>query len=114
MNLTKSPQTQTEAFMQHKITRLTSENLDLQKFDALSQQCRKYRKQIRLLAKKLKDAGVESVTDGDAVPSAAGIVPQNQCSNLPVVRRKEHDYMGTFRVSQGRRTHHSQTPSYMI
>jgi hypothetical protein len=31
---------------------------DLQeKFDALSEQCRKYRKQIRLLAKKLKDAG---------------------------------------------------------
>ena len=31
---------------------------DLQeKFDALSEQCRKYRKQIKLLAKKLKDAG---------------------------------------------------------
>jgi hypothetical protein len=31
---------------------------DLQeKFDALSEQCRKYRKQIRILAKKLKDAG---------------------------------------------------------
>ena len=31
---------------------------DLQeKFDALSEQCRKYRKQVRLLAEKLKDAG---------------------------------------------------------
>jgi hypothetical protein len=31
---------------------------DLQeKFDTLSEQCRKYRKQIKLLAKKLKDAG---------------------------------------------------------
>jgi hypothetical protein len=31
---------------------------DLQeKFDVLSEQCRKYRKQIKLLAKKLKDAG---------------------------------------------------------
>jgi len=98
VNLTKSPQTQTEAFMQHEITRLTSENLDLQeKFDALSEQCRKYRKQIRLLAKKLKDAGVvESVTDGDAVPSPAGILPQDQRSNLPVVRKKERDYMGMF------------------
>jgi myosin-5 len=27
VNLTKSPQTQTEAFMQHEIARLTSENL---------------------------------------------------------------------------------------
>jgi hypothetical protein len=31
---------------------------DLQeKCDSLSEQCRKYRKQIKLLAKKLKDAG---------------------------------------------------------
>jgi myosin-5 len=95
--------------------RLTSENLDLEeKFDALPEQCRKYRKQIRLLAKKLKDAGVESVTDGDAVPFPAGILPQNQCGNLPVVHKKERDYMDTFQVSQGRGTHHSQTPSYMI
>lgn len=31
-NLTSSPQSQTEAFMQHEITRLTAENLDLQVF----------------------------------------------------------------------------------
>jgi hypothetical protein len=40
---------------------------DLQeKFDALSEQCRKYRKQIRLLAKRLKDAGgkVKAVSCG--------------------------------------------------
>ncbi|XP_021923468.1 unconventional myosin-Va [Zootermopsis nevadensis] len=98
VNLMKSPQTQTEAFMQHEITRLTSENLDLQeKFDVLSEQCRKYRKQIKLLAKKLKDAGVtEAVNDGDAVSSPAGILPQDQRSNLPVVRKKERDYLGMF------------------
>jgi hypothetical protein len=28
-----------------------------EKYDALSEQCRKYKKQIKLLAKKLKDAG---------------------------------------------------------
>ena len=39
---------------------------------------------------------VESVTDGDAVPSPAGILPQDQRSNLPVVRKKERDYMGMF------------------
>jgi len=59
-------------------------------------------RQIRLPAKKLKDAVVESVTDGDAVPSPAGILPQNQCSNLPVACKEECDYMGTFQVSQGR------------
>lgn len=34
--------------------------------------------------------------DGDAVPSPAGILPQDQRSNLPVVRKKERDYMGMF------------------
>ncbi|PNF43034.1 hypothetical protein B7P43_G08783 [Cryptotermes secundus] len=98
VNLTMSPQTQTEAFMQHEITRLTSENLDLQeKCDVLSEQCRKYRKQIKLLAKKLKDVGVtEAVNDGEALPSTAVALPQDQRSNLPVVRKKERDYMGMF------------------
>ena len=63
--------------MQQEITRLTSENLDLQeKFDALSEKCRKYRKQIRLLAKKLKDAGVESVTDGVQFPPLLAYCPR--------------------------------------
>lgn len=38
---------------------------------------------------------VESVTD-EAVPSPAGILPQDQRTNLPVVRKKERDYMGMF------------------
>ncbi|PSN35591.1 Unconventional myosin-Va [Blattella germanica] len=131
VNLTMSPQTQTEAFMQHEITRLASENLlmemifleqvhhnnnpcsqqtnncenlftmtlqDLQeKYDALSEQCRKYRKQIKLLAKKLKDVGVvEAVEGSEAVPSPGSLLPQDQHSNLPVVRKKERDYMGMF------------------
>lgn len=36
------------------------------------------------------------MNDGDAVPSPAGILPQDQRSNLPVVRKKERDYMGMF------------------
>jgi hypothetical protein len=35
------------------------------------------------------------VNDGDAVPSPAVVLPQDQRSNLPVVR-KERDYMGMF------------------
>jgi len=41
-------------------------------------------------------AVVESGTDGEAVPSPAGILPQDQRTNLPVVRKKERDYMGMF------------------
>jgi hypothetical protein len=38
----------------------------------------------------------EAVNDGDAVPSPAVVLPQDQRSNLPVVRKKERDYMGMF------------------
>jgi hypothetical protein len=38
----------------------------------------------------------EAVNDGDAVPSPASMLPQDQRSNLPVVRKKERDYMGMF------------------
>jgi hypothetical protein len=38
----------------------------------------------------------EAVNDGDAVPSSAVVLPQDQRSNLPVVRKKERDYMGMF------------------
>lgn len=38
----------------------------------------------------------EAVNDGDAVSSPAGILPQDQRSNLPVVRKKERDYLGMF------------------
>nr|CAD7595944.1 unnamed protein product [Timema genevievae] len=95
VNLTKSPQSQQEAFMQHEITRLTSENLDLQeKFDTLSELCRKHRKQMKQLAKKLKEAGVMEVEGAvDAVPSAA---VQDQRHNLPMVKKKEREYQGMF------------------
>ncbi|XP_067003336.2 unconventional myosin-Va [Anabrus simplex] len=103
-NLTKGPQTQTEAFMQHEITRLTSENLDLQeKFDTTSEQCRKLKKQVKQLLKKLRDAGVtESAPDasGDGIapggPPAAGTGVQDGRNNLPVVRKKEREYLGMF------------------
>ncbi|XP_063217828.1 unconventional myosin-Va isoform X2 [Bacillus rossius redtenbacheri] len=98
VNLTKSPQTQTEAFMQHEIARLTSENLDLQeKCDGLSDQCRKLKRQLKLLAKKLKDGGAIPEADGtgESVPSPA-TTGRASTSGLPVVRKKEREYMGMF------------------
>ncbi|XP_015604628.1 unconventional myosin-Va isoform X2 [Cephus cinctus] len=121
VNLSKAPQTQTEAYMQHEITRLTSENLDLQeKFDKIAEECRKFKKQCKILAKRLKDAGY----DGDEIPKEykdhsymiKGAVPDSvessndsaivstttahssaeSGSNMPVVRKKERDYEGMF------------------
>lgn len=39
---------------------------------------------------------IEAVESGEAVPSPGGQLPQDQRSNLPVVRKKERDYMGMF------------------
>ncbi|XP_012285595.1 unconventional myosin-Va isoform X2 [Orussus abietinus] len=98
-NLNKSPQTQTEAYMQHEITRLATENLDLQeKYDKLAEECRKLRKQCKVLAKRLRDAGlpdsVESVND--AVVSTTTHSSGESGSNMPAIRKKERDYEGMF------------------
>ncbi|XP_072764523.1 unconventional myosin-Va isoform X2 [Anoplolepis gracilipes] len=109
INLSKSPQTQAELYMQHEVARLTSENLDLQeKYDKIAEECRRYKKQCRILAKRLKDAGFEGeerpyVLRG-AVPNAVEYVNGSAIvsnahangSNMPAIRKKERDYEGMF------------------
>ncbi|CAK9812577.1 Unconventional myosin-Va [Anthophora plagiata] len=118
VNLSKSPQTQTEAYMQHEIARLTSENLELQeKYDKIAEECRKFKRQCRILAKRLKDAGYEgddTKEHKDRPYISKGAVPDNaesvtdstimsstshsgeSGSNLPAIRKKERDYEGMF------------------
>ncbi|XP_071571987.1 unconventional myosin-Va isoform X1 [Temnothorax nylanderi] len=108
INLSKSPQTQAELYMQYEVARLTSENLELQeKYDKVAEECRRFKKQCRILAKRLKDAGYE----GEERPYVKGTVPNaveyaNGCvavssthgdgSNMPIIRKKERDYEGMF------------------
>lgn len=99
VNLSKSPQSQTEAYMQHEIARLTSENLELQeKYDKIAEECRKFKRQCRILAKRLKDAGLpdntESATDSTIMSSTSHSGESG--SNLPAIRKKERDYEGMF------------------
>ncbi|XP_024227627.1 unconventional myosin-Va isoform X2 [Bombus impatiens] len=118
VNLSKSPQTQTEAYMQHEIARLTSENLELQeKYDKIAEECRKFKRQCKILAKRLRDAGYEGDDTKEhkerphmsrgAVPDTAESVSDSAImssnsqsgdngSNLPVIRKKERDYEGMF------------------
>lgn len=57
-NLTESPLTQTEAYMQHEITRVTSENLDLnEKYDNVANRYRILKKEARAMARKLQELG---------------------------------------------------------
>ncbi|XP_026828579.1 unconventional myosin-Va isoform X1 [Ooceraea biroi] len=109
INLNKSPQTQAELYMQHEVTRLTSENLNLQeKYDKIAEECRRYKKQCKILAKRLKDAGYEAEERPyvlrDAVPNAmdyangSSVVSSTHGdgSYMPAIRKKERDYEGMF------------------
>lgn len=99
-NLSTSPQSQTEAFMQHEITRLTTENLDLHdKNETLSETVRKLQKQIKLLTRKLKEGGLEfddNLVKGD--DKKDDVTLHNR---LPLVRKKETEYLGMFSFKSG-------------
>ncbi|XP_076285323.1 dilute class unconventional myosin isoform X2 [Lasioglossum baleicum] len=99
VNLSKSPQTQTEAFMQHEIARVTTENLELQeKYDKIAEECRKFKRQCKILAKRLRDAGLPDTTEpasDSAIMSSTGNSGDNG-SNMPAIRKKERDYEGMF------------------
>ncbi|XP_023938107.2 unconventional myosin-Va [Bicyclus anynana] len=96
-DLNQEPRTKGQEFAQNEIVRLTSEMLSLQeRVDKLSESCRKYKNQIRLLLQKLKEAGVEHVED---ILEEAATMPQNTSTAMevkPVMRKKEREYLGMF------------------
>lgn len=101
VNLTKSPASQTEAYMQHEITRLTAENLDLQeKIDTIQETCRKLKKQAKYLAKKLKDAGLLDCTLENEVTKTEQFTAEKQ-NFLQIARKKDGGYLGMFEFQIG-------------
>lgn len=104
VNLTKTPSSQTEAYMQHEITRLTSDNLDMQeKIDTISENCRKFKKQAKYLAKKLKDAGLLDGTLESEVTKTEQFTTE-QHNYVPIVRKKDGGYLGMFEFQIGEET----------
>ncbi|KAF8788252.1 unconventional myosin-Va-like isoform X3 [Argiope bruennichi] len=100
-NLKKTPQAQTEAILQHEINRLTGENVDLrEKIDVLSDQIKKYKKQLKLYAKKVKDTGVtskrSSVILGLQGDVTLELEPKEKPNDMPLVKHKEVSYLGMF------------------
>ncbi|KAL0276825.1 UNVERIFIED_CONTAM: hypothetical protein PYX00_004309 [Menopon gallinae] len=103
VNLNKTPQSQTEAYMQHEISRLTTENLDLQeKFDNSQEVTRKLKRQNKILLKKLREHGVgldqTELQDQAAAPNsmnpAKSLKPDASLPN--VMMKKERNYQGMF------------------
>lgn len=94
-NLTNTPQSQGEAFMQHEITRLTRENLDLlDKNDNHLDSVRKLKKEVKLLRKKLKEAGLD-LDDTTAIETDPK-VPALPSRQGPTIKKKDREYMGMF------------------
>lgn len=99
-NLTNTPQTQGEVFMQHEISRLTKENLELvDKNDIQLESLRKLKKEIKLLRKKLKDAGLD--LDDSIAREEDPKVPALPSRQGPTIKKKEREYMGMFSYRSG-------------
>ncbi|XP_043471363.1 unconventional myosin-Va isoform X2 [Leptopilina heterotoma] len=95
VNLSKAPQTQTEAYLQHEVTRITAENLDLQeKYDKMSEECRNLKKKCKILAKRLKEAGLPDSVELTNDPATNNHSSADSGSNMPAIRKKERDYEG--------------------
>ncbi|XP_052757132.1 unconventional myosin-Va isoform X2 [Galleria mellonella] len=97
-DLSQEPKNKSLEFSQNEIIRLAAESLALQeRVDKLSESCRRYKNQIRLLVNKLKEVGVDDVSD--ILESSDTVVPQNASLTLqmaPVTRKKEREYLGMF------------------
>ncbi|BFZ14098.1 hypothetical protein BsWGS_17137 [Bradybaena similaris] len=89
-SLTLGPEARIEATMQHEITRLTSENLDLREsIDKQTDQIRKLKKMLKVYARKLKD--------GEAAEIAAELENEERAANsdnIATVIHRERAYMG--------------------
>ncbi|XP_075988529.1 dilute class unconventional myosin [Anticarsia gemmatalis] len=97
-DLSQEPKNKSQEFAQNEIIRLASESLALQeRVDKLSESCRRYKNQIRLLVNKLKEVGIEDVND--ILENNDPVAPPNASLTLemaPVTRKKEREYLGMF------------------
>ena len=98
LNINKTPQGQAEACMQHEITKLTTENLDMRiQYDSLTGELKKYKNQCKSMTKKLREAGIAPETTPNTVAETAS--NYNKSEALPIVRKKETNYLGMFEFS---------------
>ncbi|CAH0599852.1 unnamed protein product [Chrysodeixis includens] len=97
-DLSSEPKNKSQEFAQNEIIRLAAESLALQeRVDKLSESCRRYKNQIRLLVNKLKEVGIEDVND--ILDNNDSVAPPNASMTLemaPVTRKKEREYLGMF------------------
>ncbi|KAK2149285.1 hypothetical protein LSH36_457g02032 [Paralvinella palmiformis] len=90
-NLTMTPEAKMAATMQHEITRLTSENLDLREtIDKYQEQIKKLKKALKIYARRLKSTEASDVQAELEREMAAD-------ENMPAVKHhREREYAGMF------------------
>ncbi|XP_061726561.1 unconventional myosin-Va isoform X2 [Cydia pomonella] len=98
VELSQEPKNKQQEFAQNEIIKLAAESLALQeRVDKLSESCRRYKNQIRLLVNRLREAGVADVSD--VLEGNDAVVLQNVSlapEIAPVTRKKEREYLGMF------------------
>jgi len=103
MNMNKSPSNQTEAYMQHELTRLTGENFDLrERNDEREDAIKRLKKQLKIYMKKLQESGVISsvaeMEDKDTHNYQGDTNDPDQ--TLPVILKKESDQLGMLEYNK--------------
>ncbi|XP_038217594.1 unconventional myosin-Va [Zerene cesonia] len=98
-DLSQEPKNKSQEYAQNEIIRLAAESMAIQeRVDKLSESCRRYKNQIRMLVNKLKEAGIEDVQDileggNDSVVTQNTSLPLEMAT---VTRKKEREYLGMF------------------
>jgi len=99
-NLNKSPTNQTEACMQHELTRLTGENFDMrEKIENLNDTIKRLQRQLKVYMKKVADMGDSHIND-DTMMVDISEVQSDQDQTLPVILKKEADYLGMLEYNK--------------
>jgi len=95
-NMNKSPTNQTEAYMQHELTRLTGENFDLrEKIEILNDTIKRLKKQLKMYMKKLQENGVMQALDEEK-----DVEVGDSEQSMPVIIKKEHDNLGMLEYNK--------------
>merc|ERR1719204_2098939 len=96
--MNKAPASQTEAYMQHELTRLTGENFDLrEKIENLNDTVKRLKKQLWNYRKKVAEAGGAVDLERD---EREGNGEEDGDTTLPAITRKEHNYLGMLEYAK--------------
>ncbi|XP_065199527.1 unconventional myosin-Va isoform X2 [Planococcus citri] len=101
VNLSKSPQSQAEAYLASEVNRVVAENLEFRdKYDLLQKECRKIKKQLQRYLEECNEKNANSTIIENNNSVNTSVIANIVNSELPSVRKKEKNYLGMFEFSK--------------